>query len=45
MPHPDMLHPEPMPQPLMTHTSTGHTQTQAGLAQSLWGLLVHAIIV
>ena len=26
MPHPGMLHPEPMPQPPMTHTSTGHTQ-------------------
>ena len=40
MPHTGLLHPEPPPRgrPLMTHTSTGETQTQFWL--SLWDLWV-----
>ena len=36
MPYPGLLHPEPFPcsSPLLTHTSTGHTQTQFCLSLS-----------
>ena len=33
--------PCPFGRPLLTHTSTEDTQTKAGLAQSLWSLLIH----
>ena len=40
MPHPGLLHPEPLPhgRPLLTHTSTGDTQVQFWL--SLCGLFI-----
>ena len=43
MPHPGLLHPEPLPlwQTLLTRASTGDAQTLKGRSgQSLWGLLV-----